>query len=61
MMLSKLVIAVVSPLGTALVLGVLAWLSGLFGKRRLALVLGGMALVWLWVWSLPVPSNWLRG
>jgi len=61
MMFSKLVIAAVSPLGTALVLGVLAWLSGLFGNRRLALALGGAALVWLWVWSLPVPSNWLRG
>jgi len=61
MTLSKLAIALISPLGTALALGVLAVLLGAFGKRRAALRLGSLALAWLWLWSLPVASMWLRG
>lgn len=59
--LSKLAIALISPLGLSLVLGVIALLLAGFGRKRLASLLGGTALFWLWLWSLPVASMWLRG
>ncbi len=60
-MFDKLAIALISPLGTALVLGVLAlWLAS-FRRMRLARSLGALALIWLWVWSMPVASHALRG
>lgn len=59
-MIDKLVISLLSPLGTAL-LGLLfalllAWLGCLRMARRLALVAG----IWLLFWSLPVVSHGLR-
>jgi len=62
--LSKLVIAAVSPLGTALLLGIvgLAMATGRGagrGRRGLALIAG--ALLWLGVWSTPIASHALRG
>ena len=51
MLLTKSAIALISPLGTALVLGLLAWLLGLLGKRAWALALGGLALAWLGFWG----------
>ena len=59
-MFDKLVIALVSPLGTALVLGVLALVLALW-RPRLAWLLGVLGLAWLLVWSLPVASHALRG
>ena len=60
-MLAKLVTALISPLGTALVL----WLAGLCGmwqcRRRWpcgTLIAGWL---WLWVWSMPVTSLALCG
>lgn len=64
LLLSKIVATVVSPLGTALVLGLLALLlarSRRPARRRRAAVIGAFAIAWLWVWSLPVASYWLRG
>jgi uncharacterized SAM-binding protein YcdF (DUF218 family) len=61
--LSKIVATIVSPLGTALVLGVLALLlarSRRPARRRFAAALGALAVVWLWGWSLPVASDRLR-
>ena len=58
---SKVAIALISPLGAALVLALLALLLGAWHRRRWALGLGSAALVWLWLWSLPVASNWLIG
>ena len=48
-----------SPLGTAFCLTCLALL--LVRRRRLqsSKVLGALALVWLWLWSMPVTSHWL--
>lgn len=58
--MDKLIIALISPLGTSLVLGLLSmWLAWL-SRIRWAWRLGAMALVWLWVWSLPVASHALR-
>ena len=58
--MSRLVHVLVSPLGTAIVLAMLALL--LCGRaRRFARALGSLALVWLWLWSTPVASDALRG
>jgi len=58
---SKLAIALISPLGASLLGGLLALVAVLMGRRRFAIWLGALALVWLWFWSLPVASNWVRG
>lgn len=68
-MLAKLFTALISPLGTSLVLGLLALVLGLgrgvgpWGARarRWAIGLGVLALAWLWLWSLPLASDALRG
>ncbi|NKE67695.1 YdcF family protein [Ramlibacter sp. RBP-2] len=63
-MLSKLVIAAISPLGTALLLGLagLALATGASAvRRRAGLLLIAGALGWLAIWSLPVASDGLRG
>jgi uncharacterized SAM-binding protein YcdF (DUF218 family) len=59
-MISKLAIAVISPLGSALLGGLLALIAGFLGLRRLAMVFGVLSLAWLWVWSLPVTSYAVR-
>ena len=58
--LSKFVIALISPLGASLFLGAVAVLFALSKWRRFSLLLGLLALGWLWVWSLPVASDRLR-
>ncbi|MBK6006701.1 YdcF family protein [Ramlibacter ginsenosidimutans] len=53
---SKLAIALISPLGTALLL----WLVGLLllaTARRAAISLLVLGLGWLWLWSTPVVSD----
>lgn len=54
---SKLAIALISPLGMSLFGGLLALLLAIAGRRRLAIWLGAVALLWLWFWSLPMASN----
>lgn len=61
MILSKLVIALISPLGTALAFGVLALFSAGLGKRRFAYGMGAFAVIWLGAWSMPPVSMGLRG
>lgn len=58
---SKLAIALISPLGASLFGGLLAVVLAFWGRRRLAISLGVLALLWLWFWSLPAASNWVRG
>ncbi|WP_228152697.1 YdcF family protein [Marinobacter profundi] len=58
---SKLVIALLSPLGAFLFGGLLVLILALTGRRRLAFGLGLLALLWLWFWSLPMASDWVRG
>lgn len=64
-MFSKLVAAVIAPLGTGLLLGLvgllLAWLAQHGGLRRFGVGLVAGALGWIWLWSLPVASDALRG
>ncbi|MBF0421634.1 MAG: YdcF family protein [Magnetococcales bacterium] len=59
-MIAQIVTALISPLGTALFLGTWAWILGWSGRRRLALALGGLALLWLGGWSLPAVSLQVR-
>lgn len=56
-MLDKWLIALVSPLGTSLVLGLFASLWALGRCKRAAVLTGLLAWVWLLVWSLPVSSD----
>ena len=68
-MLAKLFTAVISPLGTSLVLGLLSLgLTLGLGRgpgrvrvRRWGMGLGVLAWAWLWLWSLPLVSDALRG
>ena len=56
-MLSKLIIAAISPLGTALLAGFIAIVLGLLHRKRLALFSGVFAVSWLWFWSMPFVSD----
>lgn len=56
---SKLVIALISPLGTALVVAVLGLLLQR-RARRTGTTLVVLALAWLWLWSTPAASEALR-
>lgn len=64
-MFSKLVAAVIAPLGTGLLLGLvsllLVWLTRDRWLHGLGVVLLAVALGWVWLWSLPVASEALRG
>ena len=64
-MLGKLFTALISPLGTALVLGLVALCLAVLARRawarRFAGLLGALALGWLWGWSTPLASDALRG
>jgi len=57
---SKLAIALISPLGASLFGALLALLLAISGRRRLAFWFRVLALLWLWFWSLPAASNWVR-
>ena len=48
-----------SPLGTAFCVAGLALLLAWRRRLRSGKVLGALALVWLWFWSMPVMSHWL--
>ena len=64
-MFAKLVTALISPLGTALLLGLVALVLGLVARRvwlrRLGWLAGVFAVGWLWLWSTPLASDALRG
>lgn len=63
-MISNLVTALVSPLGTSLLLGgsgVLLAFSHRRERRRAGSIVAAFALAWLWVWSTPMASDALRG
>ena len=50
----------IAPLGTAFLVWVLAGALSLKGLKRSARVLAVLAFVWLWCWSTPLASHWLR-
>ncbi len=59
MIIAKIATAIISPLGSALILGICGLCLGLVGRRRLAFLCSFLALAWLWFWSLPVVGFWL--
>ena len=59
-LISKLATLLISPLGTALVLGAVAVMLSLVRKPRAALVCGVAAILWVTVWSMPVVSHAVR-
>ena len=60
-MFDKVFISLISPLGTALVLGIIAFLLINLKKMRMGFAAGVLALMWLTVFSLPAVSYVLRG
>lgn len=56
--------ALVSPLGTALTLGLLGWCLMVLTRRRFWRRVGAAARLvapgWLWLWATPVASHALR-
>ncbi len=61
MILAKIATALLSPLGSSLLLGLIGLILGLAGRRRLAWLSGTLAIAWLWFWSVPAVSIWLAG
>ncbi|MFZ4480697.1 MAG: YdcF family protein [Rhodoferax sp.] len=57
--LTKFIIWLLSPLGTALCLAGLALLLARRRRLRGSMALAALAFVWLWVWSTPMISQWL--
>ena len=58
-LLNKVAIWLLSPLGTAFCLAGLALLLAWRRRLRSSKVLGALALIWLWLWTMPVMSHWL--
>ena len=62
MLLDKLIISFISPLGTALFVAMLAFLLFWLGRKKLATGMGAFAVAWLFFWSLPpIAENLARG
>lgn len=59
-MLSKLLTLIVMPLGIGGLLILLGALGALMGRRGLGVAAVLVGLAWVWVWALPVASDWLR-
>lgn len=59
LILSALLTAIISPLGTSICLALLAVLLGLARWPRSAISAGVLALTWLCAWSIPVLANWV--
>jgi len=53
---SQFIAALISPLGAAVLLGILALAALLRDYERLGLWIGSIAIAWLWIWSTPAAS-----
>lgn len=60
LIVSAILTAIISPLGSALLLGLLALLLALLRFGRIAIGTSVLAIVWLWAWSMPVVANWVN-
>ncbi|MEH6552214.1 MAG: YdcF family protein [Pseudomonadales bacterium] len=58
-MLDKVVISVISPLGSALLGFLVAFLLARVGFKRLGRLLAVFSFLWLYIWSTPVASSWI--
>lgn len=57
----KLLTQLIMPLNAGIALLVLAAILGLLGRHRWSRRLLVLGVLWLWLWSMPVYSYWLRG
>lgn len=58
--INKIVGFLVSPIGGAIVGGLLAVVCARLGRKRLAKWTGGLTVVWLWLWMTPI-MTWVVG
>ena len=58
--INKIVGFLVSPIGAAIVGGIVAVVCARLGRRRLAKWLGWMTVGWLWLWMTPI-MTWVVG
>ncbi|MEH6592450.1 MAG: YdcF family protein [Halioglobus sp.] len=56
-MVDKILISLISPLGSALLGGLVALVFFCWGKRKLGLFFAFLSLFWLYVWSTPLASG----
>ena len=61
LLLNSFITFLIAPLGTALLAWTVAAVLSLRGRKRSAQVLAVLAFVWLWCWSTPLASHWIRG
>jgi uncharacterized SAM-binding protein YcdF (DUF218 family) len=61
LLFNQFITFLIAPLGTALLVWALAGALSLIGLKRSARVLAVLAFAWLWCWSTPLASHWLRG
>ena len=58
--INKIVGFLVSPIGGAIAGGVVAVVCARLGRKRLAKWIGGLTVVWLWLWMTPI-MTWVVG
>ena len=58
--INKIVGFLVSPIGGAIAGGIIAVVCARLGRKRLAKWLGGITVVWLWLWMTPI-MTWVVG
>lgn len=61
LLIQKILTMFLMPLGAGIALLALCGLSALRRRRGAAWMFGVLAVAWLWLWSAPVASDWLRG
>lgn len=58
--INKFVGFTISPIGIAIIGGIVALVCGRFKRQRLAKWLGGLTVAWLWIWMTPI-MTWIVG
>ncbi|MCX5771605.1 MAG: YdcF family protein [Candidatus Hydrogenedentes bacterium] len=61
LMLTKIVTAIISPLGLSLFLALIAGILFWREWKKLGGILLSLAIAWLWLWSTPVFTDWVVG
>lgn len=58
--INKIIGFLISPVGGAIIGGVVAVVCAILGRKRLAKWLGGLTVAWLWLWMTPI-MTWVVG
>ena len=58
--INKIVGFLISPIGGAIIGGIVAVVCARLGRKRLAKWIGGLTVAWLWLWMTPV-MTWVVG